>query len=238
MIFDSLKRGVGAGVVAGLAYGLFMAFVGNPLIEYMEHFAHDHGHGHGPAVSELTTTVVSIGSGVLWGILLGTVFGVAYYLLEPALPGTRGWRATVLAGAGFLTVSGVPWLGLPPATPVTEQALATDTRLLVYAGLMALGAMMCALSIAAFQRLRTRGTALALGAATAPFVLAVLPVVLVPSGHTDAPGTLVTAFQSLVVMSQVGIWALIAATYTRLGRGDLAEPSTNDLDESHVVTGD
>ncbi|MFC7058472.1 CbtA family protein [Halovenus salina] len=236
MIFDALKRGVGAGVVAGVAYGLFMAFVENPLITYMEEFGHDHGHS--PAVSELTTNVVSIGSGVLWGILLGTVFGVAYYLFEPTLPGTRGWRAAVLAGAGFLTVSGVPWLGLPPATPVTEQTLAPETRLAVYAGLMVLGAVLCALSIVAFRRVRTRGTVLALGAAAAPFALGMLPVVLVPGGHTDAPDTLVTTFRSLVVMSQLGLWALIAATYTRLDRDGPAGQSVSEVSGASPATGD
>ncbi len=92
MLVDYLERGVLAGVIAGLAYGLYMALVANPLLGYMEtvaegsehgdhasagehaHAAGEHAHEageHAHAVSEATTAAVSIGSGVLWGILLG-----------------------------------------------------------------------------------------------------------------------------------------------------------------------
>lgn len=235
MIVDSLKRGIAAGIVAGLAYGLFMALVGNPLVGYMEHLAGHGGGGHshdgGHAVSEATTAVVGVGSGVLWGILLGAAFGVAYYLIEPSLPGTGSARPYVLAGAGFLTVSGVPWLALPPVAPGTEQALATDLRLVIYGATMVLGAAICALSIAAYRRVRTEHDWLAaVGAAAVPFVLCALPIVLVPAA---APGTeLAAAFRWLVVFGQVALWAILAGVYSWLDRraGD-ESPSLSDLDD-------
>lgn len=223
MIVDSLKRGLLAGAVAGLAYGLFMAFVGNPLVEHLEHLARDHaghGHEHGHAVSEVTTAAVGVGSGVLWGILLGAAFGVAYYLLEPSLPGVGSTEPYVLAGAGFLTVSGVPWLALPPVVPGAEQALAVETRLPLYGGLMALGALVCTLSIALYGRLREdRGPLPAVGVALVPFALCAIPVVLVPTNVVAAP-ELADAFVWLVAFSQAALWAIVAGVYARLDRRD------------------
>jgi hypothetical protein len=236
MIVDSLKRGLAAGVVAGLAYGLFMALVGNPLVEHLEHLAHHdggHGHDHSHAVSELTTAIVSIGSGVLWGVLLGAAFGVAYYLFEPALPGTGSAKAYILAGASFLTISGVPWLALPPAAPGTEQALATDVRLTIYGGLMILGATICILSIAAYRSARDEyGRFAAVGLATAPLALCVVPIVLVPTNVLTAP-ELAGVFLWLVTFSQIALWVVIAGVYAWLDRwADSEAPALNDLDDT------
>lgn len=243
MIADSFERGITAGLVAGVAYGLFLALVGNPLVEQLEHAAHDHaGHGHEhEAVSELTTAVVSVGSGVLWGVLLGAAFGVAYYLFEPSLPGAGSAKPYVLTGAGFLTVSGVPWLALPPTAPGVEQALAADVRLAIYGAMMALGATICALSITLFRHRRTRtehGPFVAVGIALTPFALCAIPIVLVPTNDVGAPGGLAGAFRWLVVLGQVALWTILAAVYTRLDRrtARTATPSTTDLDDD-LTTG-
>lgn len=238
MIVDSFKRGISAGVVAGLAYGLFLALIANPLVEYLEHAAHDHashGHEHG-VVSELTTTVIGVGSGVLWGILLGAVFGVAYYLFEPSLPGIRSTKAYVLAGAGFLTVSGVPWLALPPVPPGTEQVLTTDVRLVIYGATMALGATICALSLMLFQYFYTRkkhDPFTATGIALSPFLLCAIPIVLIPTNSLGSFEGVVAVFQWLVIFGQVALWTLLAGIYTRLMRraNDQAALSLDDLDD-------
>jgi len=114
-----VERGLLAGAAGGLTFGLFVALVGNPLVHAIEEMGHDHSHGAGgheaSVVSEATTSVASIGGGVLWGLLLGTVvFGLGYYVLEPAIPGTGATKRYVLAAAGFVTVSGAPWLVSPP----------------------------------------------------------------------------------------------------------------------------
>lgn len=235
MITDSFKRGTAAGAVSGLAYGLFLALVGNPLVGHLEHATHDHaGHGHTPgAVSELTTAIVSVGSGALWGILLGAAFGVAYYLFEPSLPGDGSTKAYVLAGAGFLVVSGVPWLALPPVTPGAEQVLAVDVRLAIYGALMALGAAICVLSITLYGRTRSeRGPVAAAGIAATPFALCVIPIALVPTDALGSSGMLAVAFRWLVVLGQIALWALLAGVYVRLDRrADGAAPSLDDLDD-------
>jgi len=220
MLLDSLRRGVGAGAVAGTAYGALLALVVNPLVSHVERSGHDHGHAAEPAVSAATTAAASVGGGVLWGLLLGAGFGVAYYLLEPALPGADGAKAYVLAAGGFLTVSGVPWLALPPVAPGAEQALDPGARLAVYGGVMLVGAAACALSLVAYRRVRDeRGRAGAATAAAAPFALVALASLAVPGGTAGGPSAaLATAFRWLVVFGQVGLWALLAATFTALRR--------------------
>jgi len=225
MAVDSVERGVLAGSVAGLAYGLFVAGIANPLVSRLEEQAeHQHAgaeHAHA-VVSETTTAAVSVGSGVLWGILLGGVFGLAYYLLEPALPGRQGVKPYVLAGTGFLTVSVAPWLVLPPATPGVEHALATSQRLLLYGGMMLVGAVLAAGTVLTYRRVTgvaSPGRAGATSFASLAVVLAALAVgtpTLASSGLESA--ALARVFQGSVVLSQAALWTVLAGVYEQLTR--------------------
>ncbi|MFB6223389.1 MAG: CbtA family protein [Haloarcula sp.] len=230
MAADYLERGAVAGVAGGLVYGLFVATVGNAFTKGLETFEHGHGGG-GPVVSELTTTVASIGGGVLWGLLFGVaVFGMAYFFLEPAIPGSGATKRLALAAAGFMTVSGTPWLVLPPQPPGVEQALGTETRLVWYAGLMALGAVVAVLAGLAYRRTKNRHTAVTLGAMALPLALLAVPVAVAPANpvHGDVPATLVAAYRWTVVFGQLLLWATIAGVHAWLG--DVRTPSTADLD--------
>ena len=232
MIVEYLRRGVTAGAVAGIAYGLYMLLVGNPLSEYVHDAGHDHGHDHGGghgdhaheaghAVSELTTAVVSAGSGLLWAILLGGGLAVALYLLEPAIPGSEGTKAYALAGAGFLTVSGVPWLVLPPAAPGAEHAYAVEPRLGIYVGLVILGAITAVGAVAAYKRGRRRHVGLGIASGAVPVLAVVAVLTLVAptvTTHPGLPGDLVAAYQGLVVVSQAALWLLIAGSFNALRR--------------------
>lgn len=230
MVLSYVERGVGAGAIAGLAYGAYVALVADPLVHHAEHVAsHGEGHEHAAAVSELTTAVVGVAGGVLWGILLGAAFGLAFYLLEPALPGRTSTKALVLAGAGFLTVSGVPWLVLPPAVPGVEQPIATDLRIAAYGGLMVVGAAASASAVLAFERVRSRdrglGASIAAGALPLVAVGLALPLATPTLVHVgDAPAALVAAFRGVVVLSQAGLWAAIAACFCWIG--PIADDST------------
>lgn len=235
MLYDYLKRGVVAGLVAGLAYGLFVALVANPLTEYVHGVDHEHAHEHGPAhdhsqaVSEATTAVVSAGSGVLWAIFLGGVFAIALFVLEPAIPGREAVKPYVLAGAGFLTVSVTPWLVLPPAAPGAEYAYGVDTRLGIYAALVALGAVVSAAAILGYRRASPHHRLAGLVAGAVPILAVgiVLPFVTPTTvSHPGLPDDLVSIYRSLVVLSQAAIWGLLAATVGWLRRRD-AGATTN-----------
>ncbi|GAB3664613.1 CbtA family protein [Halopiger thermotolerans] len=238
MLYDYLRRGVAAGVVAGLAYGLFVALVANPLSGYVEtvghEHAHEHGHGHAHAhshaVSELTTTVVSIGSGVLWAIFLGGVFAIALYFLEPALPGRDAAKAYVLAGAGFLTVSATPWLVLPPAAPGAEHLYGVGTRQALYLALVVVGAIVAAASVLAYRRAAPRHRLAGLAAGAAPLLAVGIALPLLTPTTVSHPGLsadLVATYQGLVVLSQAALWALLAGVFGWLH--DWESPSTTDV---------
>lgn len=221
-VLDAVKRGLGAGAIAGVIYGAYLGIVQTPLIEYMEELAHHgdghgHDHGHEHLVGETAALIGGIGGGILWGLLLGAAFGVAYYLFEPALPGGR-LRAYVLAGFGFVTVSGAPWLVLPPAAPGVDQALSTDVRLVLYGGLMIVGALVCVTSVLAYRATQSRSTRrLALTAGVTPVALLIVAGVLAPTyGTTGAPADLIATFQATALVGQLSLWLLLAAAFVRL----------------------
>ncbi|GGN90902.1 CbtA family protein [Haloarcula pellucida] len=235
MTTDHLERGALAGVGGGLTYGLFVATVGNSFTAGLETFEHGHGGG-GPVVSGLTTTLASVGGGVLWGLLFGVaVFGVGYYLLEPALPGTGATKRLALAGAGFLTVSGAPWLVLPPQPPGVEQALPTETRLAWYGGLMVVGALVAVACGLAYRWTAGRSRVVTAAATLAPLALLAVPVVLAPANpvHGDVPAALVAAYRWTVVFGQALLWATLAAVHAWLG-----DPATTQVDTDYPATAD
>lgn len=222
MLTDYLTRGLKAGTVAGIVFGLFVALVGNPLIGYAETF--EHGHGGGPVVPGGVTTAVSIVGGVLLGVLVGVVvFGVAFYFLEPAIPGAGGTKSYLLAAAGFLTVSGAPWLVVPPQPPGVEQALPTDVRLLWYLLMMVAGALTCGLSGYAYTRLRA-GSGRGVAAIGAIAVVGLLPVVaaLAPANAVSGPipTDLAAVFRTVTAVGQLGLWFVLASVHAWLQHRD------------------
>mgnify|MGYP002760902918 CR=1 FL=1 len=190
------------------------------------------------------TEVVSVLSGALWGVVLGAVvFGAAFYLLEPAIPGTGATKSAVAAGAGFLTVSGAPWLVLPPAPPGAEQALATGTRIQLYAGMMVAGAVACLLAGLAYQHVREgRSRPTALVAATVPLALLAVPALLAPAPGTEhaLPPALAAATTGLIVLGQGLLWATMAGVHAWLSRSDrdVSEPLVEDRPTDASVVAD
>lgn len=252
MLAEYVLRGLKAGVLAGLVFGLFVALVANPLVAFADELGHgetaiEAGHEHDGSsgdgvVPSAVTNAVSVVSGVLWGILLGaTVFGAGFYLLEPILPG--GPKSVIsdsaMAAAGFLSVSGVPWLLLPPQPPGVQQFLAVSTRIRLYAGLLLLGTVCCLLALFVFDRLsRKRGRSTALAAVTAllPFGLLAVPVVLAPANPVEnpLPPELSAGLVGMTVFGQLLLWAVLASAHAWLRRGpsgeSLVEPNGSTIE--------
>ncbi len=240
MFRSYLERGLFAGATGGLAFGLFVAVVGNPLVGSVEQLGHtvegashhggagDHG-GH--AVSATVTNLVSVGGGVLWGLLLGAVvFGVVYYFLEPAIPGEGATKRYVLAGAGFVTVSGAPWLVLPPQPAGVELVVPTETRILVYGGMVLAGALACTLAGYAYTRLTARGRRRPVAAVVSLVPLAGLAglALVGPTVATTGavPVEMAAAYRGFVVFGQAGLWFVLASAHawlsSRAGSPDTA----------------
>lgn len=217
MLFNHLRRGLFAGAVGGLVYGVFVATVIVNLVEVAESFEAGHHGGHETAVSAATTVAVSVGGGILWGLLLGIiVFGIAYYFVEPAIPGGTTTRSYLLGAAGFVTVSGAPWLVLPPLPPGVEQGLPNDIRLLLYAAMVVGGAITCGVAVFLYGRISNkRGRALGSIAAGFPFLVLVGTSLLMPANPTSGalPGGFLTAFRWTVVFGQGLLWVILASVH-------------------------
>lgn len=222
MFREYVERGLLAGGAGGLAFGLFVAAVGNPLIRAIEGLGRGHHDGHEAAVvSETAANIVSVGGGVLWGMVLGAAaFGVAYYFLEPAIPGAGATKRYVLAGGGFLTVSGAPWLVVPPQPPGVETTLGLRSAMLAYGGMALLGAAACALAGVLYNRLRSRGRgpAAATAAGLAPLAVLAVPALLGSASATgDLSASMVAAYRGVTVFGQVMLWVVLASTHAWLG---------------------
>lgn len=219
MVRAHLRRGLIAGAAGGVAYGAFLAAVVRPLIAHAESF--EVGGSAGAAVSPAVSVTASVGAGVLWGLLLGgLVLGVGGYLLEPALPVAADTRGYLLAAAGFVTVSGGPWLAFPPQPPGVETPLSTPTRQAWYLVVVAATAVALGLALFAARRLRGRPRRVRLAAAILPFGLVGLAVWAAPAAEATgpAPEPLVEAFRATVVAGQVGLWLVVASANAWLVR--------------------
>jgi len=242
MLRSYVERGVLAGAAGGLTFGLFVAVVGNPLVGYVEELGHAGDGGHQAAegfLSETVTNLGSVGGGVLWGLLLGAIFfGAVYYFLEPAIPGEGATKRYVLAGAGFLTVSGAPWLVLPPQPAGVEPTLATETRILWHGGMMVAGALVCLLAGYTYRWLTRRGTRHPLAAlgALAPLALLAAPVAVAPTAGAVSGVTADVAltYRGVVVFGQATLWFVLASVHVRLGTptAGLATDSGHGLERS------
>lgn len=250
MLGAYLVRGLKVGAVAGLAFGLFVAVVANPLVDATEALAGEHageaaGHAAGGAglLQAVSTDATSVLAGVFWGLLLGVVaFGVVFYFLEPAIPGAEDTRSYLLGAAGFVTVSGAPWLVLPPQPPGVEGGLATETAMAWYAGAMVAGALACGLAGYGYTRFRNTGRAPAAAAAAVP-LLALLALPLVapePTAAADLPSALTTAFRSLVVLGQATLWVVLASAHAWFLRreADATATSVSEPDGYETPTAD
>lgn len=240
MLFAHLRRGLIAGSIGGVVYGLFVATVVVNLVEVAESFE---SGGHEAAVSATTTIVISVGGGVLWGLFLGIItFGVVYYLFEPAIPGRTTTRSYLLGAAGFITVSGAPWLVLPPLPPGVEQALSNDVRLLWYAVMLVGGAAACGAAAYLYDRFVDQsGKAFAVTIAGLPFLLLVGASLLAPANPTsgELPAGIRSAFRWTVVFGQMTLWFVLASVHAWSGdrRDDpsIDEPETAVSDRSKTL---
>jgi predicted cobalt transporter CbtA len=255
MLSAYLVRGLKAGLVAGVVFGLFVALVATPVIGFAEgldagagHDAGSHGDDHShaeSAVSGALAEATSVLGGVVFGLLLGLVFGAAFYFLEPAIPGEGDTRSYLLAAAGFVTVSGAPWLVVPPQLPGVEATLATDLRIGIYVGMMVAGALACLATGAVFDRLRQRGCEMNVaraGAAVPLVALALIGGVVLPVEPTtgSAPAALAAGYRGLVVVGQLGLWGALAASHAWLLRraGDSATTTATTINEELAPAGD
>lgn len=220
-----MRRHLGDGALAGLAGGAALALVlvlaGEPTIGQaitLEQRAHPGEAGH-EMFSRGTQQFGGVLASLVWGLGLGLVFAVAYFVLRRHLATGSDWRAAVtLAGVGFLTVNLVPFLKYPGNPPGVGDPATIGRRTTLYLLMVAWSAVSTAAAWRAARWLDTRGRPdhLRLPAVAGLYVaLAVIGWAALP-GSPDvvaAPATLVWHFRLTSLGGTAAFWAVAGTVF-------------------------
>ncbi len=130
-----LRDGALAGLAGGAALALVLLFVGESTIGQaitLEQRAHPGAAGD-EMFSRGAQQAGGVAAAMVWGLCLGVVFAVAYFILRRHLATTSDWRAAVtLAAVGFLTVNLVPFLKYPGNPPGVGDPATISRRTTLY----------------------------------------------------------------------------------------------------------
>jgi hypothetical protein len=139
-----LRRGLLAGLGAGLVAGVFYLIAGEPVVQQALHYEIAPAGGHTVAVfSRGTQRVGLVAATLLYGAAMGGVFGFLYALLEPRLRAGSPWdRSLRLAAVAFASAWLVPFLKYPSNPPGVGDPATGPERTRLYL-------IMVAVSIAA-----------------------------------------------------------------------------------------
>jgi Probable cobalt transporter subunit (CbtA) len=261
------KKFIGLGVAAGCVGGIASFAVARTQVTPLIAAAIDYEDGRSAAEAALSgerehghevfsrALQANVGAGVatvVFGIVLGALFAVAFSVLwarlrrrHPAVsPRTL---ATALAGAGFVVLYLVPFLGYPANPPGVGDAATIGGRTSAYLILVVLSVGLAITAYAAAGRLLPKFggfTTAVLGAAG--YVLAISLVLLAMPTYAETPGPLADSrgaelypgfpaevladFRLYSVLASAVMWTVIGATFAAFVPRVLANrPSTAGL---------
>jgi predicted cobalt transporter CbtA len=236
MSFGSvLRRGVLAGVSAGLAAAVVIWLVVEPVIRralVIEDMRSMHGgqtgplgmisHDDGePLVSRAAQVVGGAVTSVIVGVAVGVVFAVVFARLRERLPGGRDFgRSMVLAAACFSAVSLLPAVKIPSNPPAVGDPATVGRRTMLYAVVLLLGVAI-ALAVPVLDRwLAARGTQAPTRWAldtVAVVVLVALVLGLVPGSPdtvpADVPAALLWDFRLASLAQLATMWLTLGLVF-------------------------
>jgi len=166
-----------------------------------------------------TQQVGGVAASLVWGLCLGLVFAVAYFVLRRHLGTSSDWCAAVtIAGVGFLTVNLVPFLKYPGNPPGVGDPATIGRRTTLYLLMLAWSAVSTTAAWRAARWLDGRGwpdhlrfpAVAGLYAALAVVGWAALP------GSPDvvgAPATLVWHFRLTSLGGTATFWAVTGTVF-------------------------
>ena len=230
-----LRRGVLAGVSAGLAAAVVIWLVVEPVIRRalaIEDVRSMHGGqsapaglpAHGgdePLVSRAVQVVGGAVTAVLVGVAVGVIFAVVFARMRERLPGRGDFgRSMVLATIGFAAVSLLPALKIPSNPPAVGNPETVGQRTMLYAVVLLLGVAVALLVPVLDQRLAARGTVPSTRWAVdvvATVVLVVLVLVLVPGSPDavppDVPAALIWDFRLASLAQLATMWLTLGLVF-------------------------
>ena len=215
-----LRDGALAGVAGGAALALVLLLAGEETIGRAIDLESRANPGGGDEMfSRGAQQAGGAVAGLIWGLCLGAVFAVGYYVLRRHLSTRSDWRAAVtLAGIGFVTLNLVPFLKYPGNPPGVGDSDTIGRRTTLYLLMLSWSVVSTAGAWRAARWLDSRGwpdhlrlpAVVALYAALAVVGFAALP------GSPDvvgAPATLVWRFRLESLAGTATFWAVAGTVF-------------------------
>ncbi|HVF73935.1 MAG TPA: CbtA family protein [Acidimicrobiales bacterium] len=209
-----LRLGALAGLVGGLAMGLFLLAVGESSIADAIALEHASGEPHDEMFSRGTQVAGGVAGAAISGVLFGLVLAVVLAAVRHRLAARDDWRRAVLVAlAGFVTLALVPALKYPANPPAVGDPDTVGRRTTLYLILLAWSVLSAwgGWRVALWLRSRTAPDHVRLTAAAATFVALVAVGFVVLPGTPDAveaPATLVWRFRLAALGGAAVLWAV------------------------------
>jgi hypothetical protein len=221
-----LRRGMGAGLVAGVAAGLFQLVVGEPSVERaieLERMTRMASEVHSAeVVSRGVQRAGMVMATGLYGLAVGAVLAVVMLGMAGRMRGTVRTRSMKLALAGFGAVWLVPFLRYPSDPPAVGDPATIGSRTASYLVLAAVCVCGSFLAAAVARRQAARGVApyrrRILAGATYGALVTVAFVLLPPSLDAGSvPPDLLWQFRLASAAGQAILWTATGLLLGLLG---------------------
>jgi hypothetical protein len=220
-----ILRGALAGVAGALAAGLTLLLLGEQSIRdaiAIEEAASG-GGGDEPMFSRGVQVLGGSIGVTLYGIFVGTIFGIVYVAVRRRLGAVPEWRrAHRLAALAFVSVYLVPWLKYPPNPPAVGDPDTVTERTIAYLCLIAIAVIASVVAVRSFEWSRRRGLAEHLrGPLAVALWVAIVggAIVLLPANPDpiEVPAKLIWRFRLASAGGQLAFWAVLGVAFGWLG---------------------
>ena len=235
----SLRRGLLAGLAAGVLLGIFHLLVSEPLIDRAL-AVEEKAAGTVELFSRGDQQVGLVMASALYGAALGGIFGFIWFLLSGRISGSTIWeRSLKLAFVGFATLWLAPFLKYPANPPAVGSAETIGARTASYVGMIAISIAATALAWATARRLSRSGPHVRQTLSAAQYLVVIgLAYRLLPEGpNPDAiPSGLLWSFRLASAAGQALLWLALGAIFALLtmrGKEPSAAPVAGAPAEGH-----
>ncbi len=215
-----LRRGLAAGLLAGIAAGLFYFVLGEPQIEKALRFeVVPPGEQSVEVFSRTVQRTGLFGATVLYGIALGGLFGFLYPFLARRLRSGSAWERSIrLALGGFAAAWFVPFLKYPTNPPAVGDPNTISERTSLYLAMLAISLAAAAGAWTAARRLAERGVErhrrqLAVGAGYLAVIAAAYGLLPANTDPIEIPAKVLWGARIMSGAGQALLWTLVGVAY-------------------------
>lgn len=212
-----IRRGMIAGVAAGLLAGVLQMVSGEPLID--EALQYEAAQESAAVFSRGVQRAGLVAASALYGLVLGGILGLVYPLVAPRLRAGSTWeRSMRIALAGFVTLWLVPFLKYPANPPSVGDPATIGGRTTWYLFMISVSLAATLIAMASLRRLAEQGVeahqrqlAVGLGylvAVGGAFALA--PAVTDPA---RIPAELLWSFRMVSAAGQALMWTATGSAF-------------------------